>query len=128
MPRTKVAPRATAVQAARLAALLSSPDPAAMQARAERAARHFDRTRRGKDCPPASAVMKTEPRVYVYDTPTRSPVLNALLHEFGGSGLVPAKVAVYDEHALAPALFECARRYIAPMIAIGDAELALTFA
>src|SRR5262245_52971203 len=125
MPRTKIAPRSNAVQAAQLANLLVSPDPAAMQARAERAARHFERTRRGKDIPPASAVMKAEPRVYVHDTPTRSPVLNALLHELGGNGLIPANVAVYDEHTLAPALLECARRHIAPMIAIGDAELAL---
>jgi hypothetical protein len=73
-------------------------------------------------------VTNTESRAYLHDTPTRSPVLNALLHELGENGLIAVNVAVYDEHTLAPALLECARRYIAPMIAMGDAELALTFA
>lgn len=128
MSRTKAASSSIAVQAARLAALLASPDPAAAQARTQRAARHFDRTRRGRDAAPASKAMNAEPRAYVHDTPTRSPVLNAFLHELRGDALIPVDVAVYDEHTLAPALLECARRYIAPMIAMGDADLALTFA
>jgi hypothetical protein len=47
---------------------------------------------------------------YQHDTPTRSAVLNAFLHEIGVLGLVRAEAGVIDEHLLAARLVEHARR------------------
>ena len=116
-----------AEQAARLADLLVTEDPAGAEALAAGAARHFERTRRGRQRPHAAAT--AAPRVYLHEEPTGSPVLNAFLHQFGAGDLVPADVAVFDEHRLAPRLVECARRQLASMLAAGgDAETGLFFA
>jgi len=123
----------TAEQAARLTELLTRGDSAGAETLAAEAARHYERARRprqrllatGAGAPPDRARLEA----YLRDAPTGSPVLNAFLHQFGAGDLVPATVAVPDEHRLAPRMVECARRHLAGMlIAGGDAETGLFFA
>jgi hypothetical protein len=86
--------------------------------------------RQGRSRTPAPhSTPEAAPRTYVHDSPTRSAVLNAFLHELGGTGSTPLGVAVYDEHTLAPRLIECARRHMPSMlVTAGGAETAMAFA
>ena len=59
---------------------------------------------------------RAEPRTYHHDGPTRSPVLNAFLHECGDMRLVAARVPARYERKLAPWLFERCRRYWASLL------------
>lgn len=64
-------------------------------------------------------------RTYVHREPTGSPVLNAFLHEFRGYRAVPANASILDEHRIAPALFEQARRWWPNLLrATGNEDLA----
>lgn len=111
--------------AARVLAIVSGEDPAAQKALSER---HLARARKTKPAKSAK-VVAAPPRdlsAYLRPLPTRSRVLNAFLHESGGSLLVSSPIDLLDEHALAPLLVEIARKYLAPMAAAtGNAELAL---
>ena len=90
------------------------------------AAQHQASTRapRGRRAAPAAeAARSAPPRQYLHRAPTRSPVLNAFLHEIGSLGLVRADVGVTEEHLLAPRLLEQARRlWLQAMLLMGKTE------
>ncbi|WP_437821244.1 hypothetical protein [Sorangium sp. So ce1078] len=145
MSSQKPLPHVTAAHAAGLAALLDATDPAAADARAGSAERHFERARRarsarrqapavpdaGPHAPPGGTPTAGSAREYLHAAPTRSPVLNAFVNELGTERgeLVPPNVHVFDEHTLAPRLVEIARqRVVSMLLAVGRTDVALTLA
>ncbi len=137
MSRPKTPPNPS--PAAAMAELLAATDPEAAAKLAEHARRHRERERERKararkpvklgavlEGPPGERAAKAEERVYRHEGPTRSPVLNAFVNAFGGSGLAPADVTVLYEQALAPKLVEVARRYMPhALMLIGAMDTAL---
>jgi hypothetical protein len=107
--------------------LLEADDPAAAEAREALARRHAERARRPrKRAKPATAA---QPRSYTHEEPTRSPVLNAFLHELGAQGIVSVDVTVLREHQLAPRLVEIARGFLGRQLLLaGKPEAALAVA
>lgn len=117
-------PPSNAARAARLIRLLDADDPAAAEAREALARRHAERARKPrKRARPAAAA---PPPSYTHEEPTRSPVLNAFLHELGAQGIVSVDVTVLREHELAPRLVDIARGFMArQLLMAGKPEAAL---
>lgn len=119
-------PSSNAARAARLIRLLEAEDPAAAEARQALARRHEQRARKPRKR--AKPVAAAEPRSYKHAEPTRSPVLNAFLHELGAQGIVAVDVTVLREHELAPKLVDIARGFLGRQLLLaGKPEEALAF-
>jgi len=138
MSRPKTPPKPS--PAAEMAELLAATDPESAAKLAEHARRHAERARRARARapvklgatlagPPRGPEATGEERGYEHEGPTRSLVLNAFVHGFGGTGLVSVDVTVLYEETLAPKLVEIARRYMVHLLMImGRMDTAMALA